>query len=158
MPRSTSAASAFLWAATRARATSSRSASAAPAVGAAASTFAAPVHIHGVPAGALVATAPDGAPVGRVQRSLLQSFAEHASLALADARTLEAMHEASRDPLTGLPNRTLFLDRLAQALRDGQPSRAEPAVLCWGRAHPTRTSVRRDWAKAKHWLYAELGA
>jgi diguanylate cyclase (GGDEF)-like protein len=92
-------------------------------------TVSAPVHIHGVPAGALVASTRDGAPVGPVERSLLYSFAEHASLALTDARTVEAMQEAFRDPLTGLPNRPLFLDRLTQALRQRDPLRSSLSVL-----------------------------
>jgi len=79
-------------------------------------TFAAPVHIQGAPAGALLASGPDGAPLARVWQALLLLFAEHASLALTDARTVEAMREAFRDPLTGLPNRQLFLDRLNRAL------------------------------------------
>ena len=76
----------------------------------------APVHVNGVPAGALVAGG-DGTPFGDGERSLLAAFAEHASLALTDAHTVEAMREAFHDPLTGLPNRALFLDRLTHALQ-----------------------------------------
>ena len=55
---------------------------------------------------------------------MLLAFAEHACLALNDARTVDglrrafddAIHQATHDPLTGLPNRALFLDRLDQAL------------------------------------------
>jgi diguanylate cyclase (GGDEF)-like protein len=55
---------------------------------------------------------------------VLQSFAEHASLALNDARTVEALrttlgeavHQARHDALTGLPNRTVVLDRLTELL------------------------------------------
>ncbi|NTV38839.1 MAG: EAL domain-containing protein, partial [Demequinaceae bacterium] len=78
--------------------------------------FSAPVHVEGVPAGFLRATTPDGAPIGDEHRALLSTFAEHASLALTDARTVEAMHEAFHDPLTGLPNRLLFLDTLTEEL------------------------------------------
>ena len=76
-------------------------------------TTSATVHIHGDPVGALV-VADDGLDAD--DEHLLQTFAEHASLALADARAAEAIEEAYRDPLTGLPNRQLFVDRLAQAL------------------------------------------
>jgi diguanylate cyclase (GGDEF)-like protein len=55
---------------------------------------------------------------------VLLAFAEHASLALNDAAAVEGMrrafedavHQATHDPLTGLPNRSLVLDRLGQAL------------------------------------------
>lgn len=92
-------------------------------------TVSAPVHIHGVPAGALVAAPDDGRTLRPTDEALLQSFAEHASLALADAQTNEAIQEAYRDPLTGLPNRQLFIDRLTQALADGATSGQRPTVL-----------------------------
>lgn len=78
-------------------------------------TASATVHIHGDPVGALVVAADDDG-LHTEDEHLLQTFAEHASLALADARAAEAIEEAYRDPLTGLPNRQLFIDRLAQAL------------------------------------------
>jgi diguanylate cyclase (GGDEF)-like protein len=60
---------------------------------------------------------------------MLDAFAEHASLALTDARTVEAMEEAFRDPLTGLPNRALFLDRLQHALDVAARRSTELCVL-----------------------------
>ncbi|MCL3861155.1 bifunctional diguanylate cyclase/phosphodiesterase [Actinotalea sp. K2] len=87
------------------------------------------VHIEGIPAGALVATSRDGAPIGPGERSLLTAFAEHASLALTDARTVEAMQEAYHDSLTGLPNRALFLERVSSELRSDAPHRSWTTVL-----------------------------
>ncbi|MCB2412100.1 EAL domain-containing protein [Demequina sp. TTPB684] len=82
-----------------------------------------PVHVQGAIAGRLLAGASEGTRLTDEDRALLSTFAEHASLALTDARTVEAMREAFHDPLTGLPNRPLFLDRLTAALdkRDAGP-------------------------------------
>ena len=92
-------------------------------------TIAAPVHVNGSPAGELVATTHDGAPLDVAQLGMLDAFAEHASLALTDARTVEAMQEAFHDPLTGLPNRALFLDRLQHALDVAARRATELCVL-----------------------------
>ncbi len=73
---------------------------------------AAPVQVSGEIAGALVADSQGGAEQGE----LLAAFAQQVSLALTDARTVEAMREAYHDTLTGLPNRALFIDRLKHAL------------------------------------------
>jgi diguanylate cyclase (GGDEF)-like protein len=78
--------------------------------------LAAPVHIEGNTTGSLVTVALSGAEDVDDRRHTLAAFAEQASVALTDARTVEAMHDAYRDSLTGLPHRALFLDRLNHAL------------------------------------------
>ncbi|MEV4280732.1 GGDEF domain-containing protein [Actinoplanes xinjiangensis] len=118
---------------------------------------AAPVHINGDVAGALViaaaspaaaspaaaspaaaspaaAVAPGGAVSPAVivsadgvgsgvreaeRRDVLAAFAEQASLALTGAHTLAAVHEAKHDPLTRLPNRALFLQRVEETITGG---------------------------------------
>jgi len=88
-------------------------------------TIATPVHEHGQVIGSLVvASRVPHRSYSAAEREVLQSFAEHASLAVTDARTVEALHEAVgdalhkalHDPLTGLSNRARFLDRLDHAL------------------------------------------
>jgi diguanylate cyclase (GGDEF)-like protein len=74
------------------------------------------VHLNGARAGALEAVPRAGTELEDAQLAMLDAFAEHASLALGDARMAQAMQEAFHDPLTGLPNRALFLDRLHHAL------------------------------------------
>jgi diguanylate cyclase (GGDEF)-like protein len=51
-----------------------------------------------------------------VEREMLVNLAEHASVALMDARTVESVEAAFSDPLTGLPSRKLLMDRLAQSV------------------------------------------
>jgi diguanylate cyclase (GGDEF)-like protein len=78
---------------------------------------AAPVHVGGSIAGSLVAMRPDSADHDS-DRASLGAFAQQISMALTDAHTVEAMREAYRDSLTGLPNRALFLERLERSLND----------------------------------------
>jgi diguanylate cyclase (GGDEF)-like protein len=87
--------------------------------------MAAPVFEGGRVVGSLtVATHRPGRRYSEAERDVLQAFAEHASLALNDARTVEALrqtlgeavHQASHDPLTGLVNRTVILQRLEELL------------------------------------------
>lgn len=80
-------------------------------------TLAEPVVVDGEIAGCLIARI-DELNRHRIDHGdLLTAFAQQVSLALTDARTLEAVHEAHHDSVTGLPNRTLFLKRLDLARR-----------------------------------------
>ncbi|MFI5914600.1 putative bifunctional diguanylate cyclase/phosphodiesterase [Dactylosporangium sp. NPDC051541] len=67
--------------------------------------IAVPVDVTGETAGALVARVA-GAGYHADQ---LEAFAQQVGLALTDARTVEQVHEAHHDHVTGLPNRALFL-------------------------------------------------
>ncbi|MDQ6649682.1 MAG: bifunctional diguanylate cyclase/phosphodiesterase [Actinomycetota bacterium] len=51
--------------------------------------------------------------------SVLRAFGDQVSLALANARTLDAVHQARHDPLTGFANRGLFIELVDQALVAG---------------------------------------
>jgi diguanylate cyclase (GGDEF)-like protein len=77
-------------------------------------TMAAPVHVNGEVIGCLtVSSMVPTRTFSPPEQEALLAFAEHASLALQDARAIEAMqnalarerHRAEHDPLTGLPNR-----------------------------------------------------
>jgi diguanylate cyclase (GGDEF)-like protein len=87
--------------------------------------MAAPIFEGGWVVGSLtVATRTPGRRYSDAERDVLQAFAEHASLALNNARTVEALrqtldeavHQAKHDPLTGLVNRTVVLERLEALL------------------------------------------
>ncbi|HEY8467265.1 MAG TPA: EAL domain-containing protein [Solirubrobacterales bacterium] len=93
----------------------------------------------------LVAPVPDGAAVagslgvathdpqrrfGEEDRRALAALAENVSLALNHARALDDLaHEAFHDSVTGLPNRSLFIDRVFHALARAQRSQVPIAVL-----------------------------
>jgi diguanylate cyclase (GGDEF)-like protein len=86
--------------------------------------IAAPVHENGAIVGSLVvASAGTDRVYGQADRQTLDAFAEHVSLALTDAKAVQAMHEAFHDTLTGLASRALFLNRLEHRLTS--PARAK---------------------------------
>jgi diguanylate cyclase (GGDEF)-like protein len=71
---------------------------------------------------------------------LLATLGSHASVALENGRLEKSVsrlaeveqqlrQQASHDPTTGLPNRVLFNERLASAVRRADPQRGLPAVL-----------------------------
>jgi diguanylate cyclase (GGDEF)-like protein len=93
--------------------------------------MAAPVHENGVAVGSLVvASYARGRCYSASEQDVLSAFAEHASLALTDARNFEdAMHQAFHDSLTGLPNRALFLDRLEHAEARAKRTDTQLAVV-----------------------------
>jgi diguanylate cyclase (GGDEF)-like protein len=91
--------------------------------------LAAPVHVGGDVAGSLV-LGPVAATIrAQERRDVLAAFAEQASLALTGAHSIAAVRQAYHDGLTGLPNRTLFLERLDRALDVGARARTAIAVL-----------------------------
>jgi diguanylate cyclase (GGDEF)-like protein len=98
---------------------------------AATAAMAAPVYERSRVVGSLgVASAEPGREYSPRDQQILISLAEHASLALKHARALEeALHEALHDPLTGLPNRSLFLDRMRHALARAERGSEPVAVL-----------------------------
>jgi len=63
-------------------------------------------------------------------RQVLGTFANNVSSALHNARLFdESLHRALHDPLTGLPNRVLLLDRLKHALEGSKRRGTSVAVL-----------------------------
>lgn len=90
---------------------------------------AAPIHDGFVNIGAIVVGV-DGSKresFTEGEREALSLFAEHASIALTDARGVEALRLAMHDPLTRLPNRAMFEEQLNMARQVGP--RGGSAVL-----------------------------
>jgi diguanylate cyclase (GGDEF)-like protein len=90
-----------------------------------------PVHEHGEVVGSIVvATHKAGRTYSQLEREMLLAFAEHASLALTDAKTVaDAIHQALHDSLTELPNRQLLIDRLKHAQARAARADTRVAVL-----------------------------
>ena len=111
--------------------------------------IAAPVRVTGEMAGSLVAQLPGDTDQYTEQRDQLAAFAQQVSLALTDARTVEAVREAHHDPVTGLPNRALFLKILDRCSpRRGtaaDPTRAvhRPRPVQGGQRQPRPRGRRR---------------
>src|SRR5437764_5448701 len=81
------------------------------------SAMTAPVHDSGTVTGSLlVGTYQADRFYTASEIQTLHAFAENVSLALTDANTVDRMHQAFHDSLTGLASRGLFLDRLAHHL------------------------------------------
>jgi diguanylate cyclase (GGDEF)-like protein len=85
--------------------------------------MAAPVHESGrVAGGLLVASYRPDRVYGPGDEQTLRTFAQNVSLALTDAHTLNKMHRAVHDGLTGLASRGLFLERMTEHLSTGVPA------------------------------------
>ena len=102
------------------------------------SAMAAPVSQDGEVVGSLaVGTRTPGRKFDTTERDMLLAIAQHVSLALNDASAVRAIHDAydaavhraTHDPLTGLPNRALVIDRLNQALARTDRHGKQVAVL-----------------------------
>ncbi len=103
------------------------------AIGGVTSEICVPLLDAGRPAGFLNVESTGGVRLDEADLRLLAALGEQVGIALerarlyADLREREARlaHQASHDPLTGLPNRTRFRERLERALerarRDGRP-------------------------------------
>jgi diguanylate cyclase (GGDEF)-like protein len=88
--------------------------------------IAAPIREAGKVAGALiVGTRREGRRFTPAEREALTAFADHASLALTDARLTDQVDRALHDPLTGLPNRSFLSEQLAERLEAG----SAPALI-----------------------------
>jgi diguanylate cyclase (GGDEF)-like protein len=90
------------------------------------SLIAAPVRESGTPVGIVaVGSKQAGRSFSDAEREAFGAFADHASLALTDARLADQVERALHDQLTGLPNRSYLSDRLADRLETG----ARPALI-----------------------------
>ena len=100
--------------------------------------MAAPVRENGVTIGSLVVASDSPTRIySEAEQEMLQSFADHVSIALTDARTVDSLrqaltdarHDAMHDVLTGLPNRALLRDRLARAFLRSERHKTSVALV-----------------------------
>ncbi|MEQ1529317.1 MAG: EAL domain-containing protein [Methylococcales bacterium] len=102
------------------------------------SLLAVPISQHGHVYGRIyLSDKESGEPFSKNDEELAFSFAHSLSLVLDNAREMEEVKRARQsldymahfDALTGLPNRTLLKDRVAQAIAHAQRSRGMMAIL-----------------------------
>jgi diguanylate cyclase (GGDEF)-like protein len=80
-------------------------------------SMAAPVHDSGTVVGVLaVAAYGSDRQYEKRDQDILHAFAEHASLAVTDAKTFQALNKASHDQVTGLVSRSPFMEQLQRGL------------------------------------------
>ena len=91
--------------------------------------MAAPVYGHGAVVGSLVVATMGDDTFDEAAAGTLAFFAEYTGVALSTARAADAVRQALTDPLTGLPNRALFVDRLDHALARAERAQEEVSVL-----------------------------
>ncbi|MFD1047025.1 GAF domain-containing protein, partial [Kibdelosporangium lantanae] len=93
-------------------------------------SMAAPVHDSGTVTGSLmVGSHKQTRAYTASDVQTLRAFAEHVSLALTDANTVDRMYQAFHDSLTGLASRGLFLEQLAKRLGAAEHETKRVALL-----------------------------
>lgn len=85
--------------------------------------------VRALRAGALECAGKDDVPPDAMARLLSFAFERQRRISVLEAARLEASHRATHDPLTGLANRTLFIDQLERALALGARYSRKTGVL-----------------------------